>query len=156
MSLKEIVEKIIKINRCTTVTKGGRKFGFSVLLVIGDKKGRCGYGFGKGVEIAEAKNKALHKAKKNIFKIPLKEKRTLYHNIKGCFCSSLIIMKPARSGTGVIAGGITRALFEVLGIQDIIAKSIGSRNPNNLLKATIKGLKNISTPKMISMKRYKK
>jgi len=151
----EIVEKLVKVNRCTTVTKGGRKFGFSVIVVVGDKKGRCGYGLGKGIEILSAKTKASHQARKSIFKIPLKEGRTLHHEIIGKFCSSKIIIKPAPIGTGVISGGVTRPLFEVLGIKDIVTKSIGSNNPHNLLKATIMGLKNVSTPKNIAIKRNK-
>lgn len=152
----EIVEKIIKINRCTTVTKGGRKFGFSILAIIGNKNGKCGFGLGKGIEITDAKAKALQQARKNIFKFILKQNRTLYHNVIGKFCSSKIIMKPASLGTGIISGGATRILFKALGIKDIVTKSIGSNNAHNLIKATIRGLKNMNTPKQINNKRNKR
>ena len=152
----EIIEKLVKVNRCTTVTKGGRKFSFSVIVVAGDKKGKVGYGFGKATEVMDAKAKALDKAKKNMLKIPLREGRTLHHDVVGKFCSGKIIMRAAIAGTGVIAGGSTRPLFEALGIKDIVAKSVGSNNPHNIIKAVIAGLQNMNTPKMIADKRGKK
>lgn len=149
----EIIEKLIKVNRSTAVTKGGRKFSFSVIIVVGDKKGRVGYGLGKAVEIIEAKAKAVNEAKKSIIKVPLREGRTLHHDIVGKFCSGKVVMKAASAGTGVIAGGSTRAIFEVLGIKDIVVKSVGSNNPHNLVKAVFNGLKKINTPRMIVDKR---
>ncbi|MSO13356.1 30S ribosomal protein S5 [Rickettsiales endosymbiont of Trichoplax sp. H2] len=152
----EIVEKLVKVNRCTKVTKGGRKFSFSVIVVVGDKKGKVGYGLGKADEVMDAKRKASDEARKNMFKIPLREGRTLHHDIVGKFCSGKVVMRAAPAGTGVIAGGPTRPLFEVLGIKDIVAKSVGSNNPHNVVKAAIMGLRNINTPKMIADKRGKK
>ena len=152
----EIVERLVKVNRCTAVTKGGRKFSFSVIVVVGDKKGKVGYGLGKAAEVMDAKAKASDEARKNMFKIPLREGRTLHHDIVGKFCSGKVIMRAAPAGTGVIAGGPTRPLFEVLGVKDIVAKSVGSNNPHNVVKAAIMGLRNISTPKMIADKRGKK
>jgi len=152
----EIVERLVKVNRCTTVTKGGRTFSFSAIVVIGDKKGKVGYGLGKSSEVIDAKTKAIDEARKNMIKIPLREGRTLYHDIVGKFCSGKIVMRAAPAGTGVIAGGPTRPLFEVLGIKDIVAKSVGSNNPHNLIKAAFDGLKRIKTPKMIADKRGKK
>ncbi|EDV18575.1 hypothetical protein TRIADDRAFT_34973 [Trichoplax adhaerens] len=152
----EIIEKLVKVNRCTKVTKGGRKFSFSVIVVVGDKKGKVGYGLGKADEVMDAKRKASDEARKNMFKIPLREGRTLHHDIVGKFCSGKVVMRAAPAGTGVIAGGPTRPLFEVLGIKDIVAKSVGSNNPHNVVKAAIIGLRNINTPKMIADKRGKK
>lgn len=152
----EVVEKLVKVNRCTAVTKGGRKFSFSVIVVVGDKKGRVGHGLGKAAEVMDAKKKAVDVARKNMIKIPLREGRTLHHDIKGKFCSGMVIMKAAPSGTGVIAGGPTRPFFEVLGIKDIVAKSVGSNNPHNIIKAVMNGLKRSYTPKMIADKRGKK
>ena len=152
----EIVEKLVKVNRCTSVTKGGRKFSFSVIVVVGDKKGKVGYGLGKATEVMDAKAKALGEARRSMFRIPLREGRTLHHDTIGKYCSGKVIMRAAPAGTGIIAGGSTRPLFEVLGIKDIVAKSIGSNNPHNIVKAVITGLRNTSTPKMIADKRGKK
>ena len=152
----EIVERLVKVNRCTSVTKGGRKFSFSVIVVVGDKKGKVGYGLGKATEVMDAKAKALDEARKSMFKIPLREGRTLHHDTIGKFCSGKVIMRAAPAGTGIIAGGPTRPLFEVLGIKDIVAKSVGSNNPHNVVKAVMMGLRGTSTPKMIADKRGKK
>jgi len=152
----EIIEKLVKVNRCTSVTKGGRKFSFSVIVVVGDKKGKVGYGLGKALEVMDAKAKASSEARRRMFKVPLREGRTLHHDILGKFCSGKVMMRAAPPGTGIIAGGSTRPLFEVLGIKDIVAKSLGSNNPHNVVKAAINGLKSISTPKMIADKRGKK
>lgn len=152
----EIIERLVKVNRCTAVAKGGRKFSFSVIVVVGDRKGKVGYGLGKAAEVIDAKTKATYIAKKNMMKIPLREGRTLHHNIIGKFCSSKAVMRAAPTGTGVIAGGAARPLFEVLGIKDIVAKLIGSNNPHNVIKAVINGLKKSRTPKMIADKRGKK
>jgi len=152
----EIVEKLVKVNRCTSVTKGGRKFSFSVIVVVGDKKGKVGYGLGKATEVMNAKAKASDEARKSMFKIPLREGRTLHHDTIGKFCAGKIIMRAAPVGTGVIAGGPARPLFEVLGIKDIVSKSVGSNNPHNVIKAVMAGLRSISTPKMIADKRGEK
>jgi small subunit ribosomal protein S5 len=152
----EILEKLVKVNRCTSVAKGGRKFSFSVIMVAGNKKGKLGYGLGKAAEVMSAKAKASSQARKNMFNIPLKEGRTLHHDVIGKFCSSKVIMKAAPSGTGIIAGGSARLLFEVLGVKDVVAKSVASNNPHNVVKAVINGLRNISSPRMIADKRGKK
>ncbi len=152
----EIVERLVKVNRCTAVTKGGRKFSFSVIVVAGDRKGKVGYGLGKASEVMDAKTKAADEARKNMVKIPLREGRTLHHDIIGKFCSAKVIMRASPAGTGVIAGGTTRQFFEVLGMKDIVAKSVGSNNPHNIIKAVLDGLQKTNTPKMIADKRGKK
>ena len=144
-----LVERLVSIGRCTKVIKGGRKFSFSAIVVVGDKAGMVGYGLGKAAEVIDARQKAINKAKKTMHKIILKEKRTIYHETTGVFCSSKIIMKPAPSGKGIIAGGAIRALFDVLGIKDIFAKSVKSNNPHNMIKAAIHGLLKIRSPKLI-------
>ena len=138
----EIIEKVIKVNRCTTVTKGGRKFSFSVIIVIGNRKGSIGYGFGKANEVVNAKQKAFNQAKKNMFRVNLKNERTIFNKIISKFCSSKVIIRPAPLGKGIIAGFTAKALFDVLGVKDIMVKSIDSNNPHNLIKAIILGLKN--------------
>lgn len=152
----ETVEKIVKVNRCTAVTKGGRNFSFAVIVVVGDKRGKVGYSLGKATEVMDAKAKASQGARKSMFKVPLREGRTLHHDVVGKFGAGRIIMRSAPPGTGVIAGGAVRPLFEVLGIKDIVAKSVGCNNPHNVIKAAIHGLKMIYTPKMIADKRGKK
>lgn len=149
----EFEEILVNSSRCSKVTKGGRKFSFSAIVVIGNKKGKVGYGLGKALEIVDAKAKALKHAKKNIFKVPLKEGRTIHHDVIGKFSSSIVKIKTAPSGKGVIAGGAMRSIFRVLGIQDIVAKSLGSNNPHNIIKATISGLLKTQSPKGVSMKR---
>lgn len=152
----ELIEILVNVNRCTKVTKGGRTFSFSSIVIIGDKNGHIGYGFGKATEIVNAKFKALIKAKKNVLKIPLRKGRTLHHDLYYKYCSSKIILKPAYPGKGVIANGIIRSICNALGIKDVIAKSFGSNNPHNLVKATIKALKSSSTINLIAKKRDKK
>lgn len=136
----EIFERLISVNRCTKVTKGGRRFSFSAIVVIGNKLGIVGYGMGKALEVIDARQKAINKAKKVMYKIPLKENRTIYHSVIGKFCSSKILLKPASSGVGIIASNSVKAILDVLGIKDIIVKSIKSNNPHNLIKAVINGL----------------
>ena len=152
----EFVEKLVNINRVAKVTKGGKNFAFSALMVIGDGKGRVGHGLGKAREVPEAVQKATEAAKRNIQRIPLKEGRTLHHDIKGTFGAGHVVLRTAPSGTGIIAGGPIRAACEVVGIKDIVAKSLGSSNPINVLRACIKGLKNQSSPKHIANIRGKK
>lgn len=152
----EFKEKLVSINRITKVVKGGRRFGFAALVVVGNQKGSIGIGQGKSKQVPDAIKKATDVAKKNQVQIPLKEGRTLHHDIKGKNGSGKIFMRSAPAGTGIIAGGAVRAVCEVLGIQDVVAKSLGSSNPHNVLKACLKGLVSQSSPKFISAIRGKK
>ena len=152
----EFTEKLVSINRITKVVKGGRRFGFAALVVVGNKKGSIGIGQGKSKQVPDAIKKATEFAKRNQIKIPLKEGRTLHHDIKGRNGSGKIIMRTAPAGTGIIAGGPVRAVCEVLGIQDVVAKSLGSANPHNVVKACINGLASQSSPKQLSLIRGKK
>tara|TARA_B100000131_G_C17727116_1_gene455260 strand:- start:43 stop:561 length:519 start_codon:yes stop_codon:yes gene_type:complete len=152
----EFLEKLVAINRITKVVKGGRRFGFAALVVAGNQKGSIGIGQGKSKQVPDAIKKATEVAKKNMIQIPLKDGRTLHHDVYAKSGSGKILMRSAPTGTGIIAGGATRAVCEVLGIQDIVAKSLGSPNPHNVLKAVLQGLKNQSSPKNISVMRNKK
>lgn len=147
-------EKLVSVTRTAKVVKGGRVFGFSVLVVIGDGKGRVGYGRGKAREVPIAIQKAMDQARKNMTYIPLAGK-TIHHEITWNYGASKVFMKPARTGTGIIAGGAMRAVLEVLGIENILAKSIGSTNPANVVRATIGALINIGTPDYVAAKRGK-
>ena len=149
------VEKLVAINRITKVVKGGRRFGFAALVVVGDQKGSIGVGKGKSKQVPDAIKKATELARKNMVKIPLKDGRTLHHDIYSKSGSGKILMRSAPTGTGIIAGGAVRAVCEVLGIQDVVAKSLGSPNPHNVLKALIGGLKGQSSPKYLSSIRGK-
>ncbi len=152
----EFLEKLVAINRITKVVKGGRRFGFAALVVAGNQKGSIGIGQGKSKQVPDAIKKATEVAKRNMIQIPLKDGRTLHHDVYAKSGSGKILMRSAPTGTGIIAGGATRAVCEVLGIQDIVAKSLGSQNPHNVLKAVLQGLKNQSSPKNISVMRNKK
>lgn len=153
--MKDVLqEKLVQVNRVSKVVKGGRKFGFSVLVVIGDGKGRVGFGRGKGREVPLAIQKAMDQARKNMTYIPLAG-TTIHHEITQSFGASRIFMKPASEGTGIIAGGAMRAVLEVLGVQNILAKSIGSTNPGNIVRATIDALRTIGTPDYVAAKRGK-
>ena len=152
----DIKEKLVAINRITKVVKGGRRFGFAALVVVGNQKGSVGIGQGKSKQVPDAIKKATEVAKRNLIKIPLKEGRTLHHDIVGSHGSSKVVMRTAPSGTGIIAGGSVRAVFELLGIQDIVAKSVGSANPYNIIRAAVDGLKQQKSPKMIAARRSKK
>ena len=152
----EFTEKLVSINRITKVVKGGRRFGFAALVVVGNKKGSIGIGQGKSKQVPDAIKKATEFAKRNQIKIPFKEGRTLHHDIKGRNGSGKIIMRTAPAGTGIIAGGPVRAVCEVLGIQDVVAKSLGSANPHNVVKACVNGLASQSSPKQLSLIRGKK
>ena len=149
-------EKLVAINRITKVVKGGRRFGFAALVVVGNQKGTIGIGQGKSKQVPDAIKKATEVAKRNQVKIPLKDGRTLHHDVKGKNGSGKVFMRAAPAGTGIIAGGPVRSVCEVLGIQDIVAKSLGSSNPHNVLKACVKGLSSQSSPKRLSELRGKK
>ena len=149
------IEKLVAINRITKVVKGGRRFGFAALVVVGDQKGSIGIGKGKSKQVPDAIKKATELAKKNMIKISLKDGRTLHHDIYSKNGSGKVLMRPAPTGTGIIAGGPVRAVCEALGIQDVVAKSLGSANPHNVLKALVQGLRNQSSPKYLSAIRGK-
>ncbi len=152
----DIKDKLVAINRVTKVVKGGRRFGFAALVVAGDESGKVGFGHGKAKEVPEAIKKATDSAKRGLFKVSLREGRTLHHDIIGSHGSSKVVMRSAPSGTGIIAGGSVRAVFELLGIQDIVAKSVGSANPYNIIRAAVDGLKQQKSPKIIAARRSKK
>jgi small subunit ribosomal protein S5 len=147
-------EKLVEVTRTAKVVKGGRVFGFAALVVIGDGKGRVGFGRGKAREVPIAIQKAMDQARKNMVYISLAGK-TIHHEMTSSFGASKVFMKPASEGTGIIAGGAMRAVLEVLGVQNILAKNIGSTNPNNVVRATVKALTSIATPDYIAAKRGK-
>jgi small subunit ribosomal protein S5 len=147
-------EKLVSVNRTAKVVKGGRVFGFAVLVVVGDGKGKIGFGRGKAREVPVAIQKAMDQARKNMIYVPLAGK-TIYHQITCNYGASKVFMKPAREGTGIIAGGAMRSVLEVLGVQNILAKSIGSTNPSNIVRATIAALTKIGTPDYVAAKRGK-
>ena len=155
MNGKEFKDKLVSINRITKVVKGGRRFAFSALVVVGDQAGSIGVGYGKAKQVPDAIKKATETAKKNLFKIPLRDGRTIHHDILEKDGAGKVLLRAAPSGTGIIAGGAIRAACEVVGIQDIVAKSLGSSNPTNVLRACLKGLKNQNSPKLISRIRGK-
>jgi len=149
----ELIERLVGINRVAKVVKGGRRFGFAALMVVGDGRGRVGIGSGKAREVPEAIRKATEQAKRNMVRIPLREGRTLHHDIKGRFGAGKVILRSAKPGTGIIAGGPLRAIFETLGIQDIVAKSMGSSNPYNMVKAALEALQRMESPRMVAARR---
>ena len=151
-----ILEKLVHINRITKVVKGGRRFGFSALVVVGNQAGRIGIAHAKAKQVPDAIKKATEVAKRNQVKIPLKDGRTLHHDVKGKNGSGKVFMRSAPAGTGIIAGGAIRSVCEVLGIQDVVAKSLGSANPHNVLKACVNGLRSQISPKILSAIRGKK
>ena len=150
---KELIEKLISVRRVSKVVKGGRRFGFAALVVSGDGQGRVGFGSGKAKEVPEAIRKASEEAKKTMVRIPLREGRTIHHDVKAKFSSSTVILRSAPKGTGIISGGPSRAIFEALGISDVVSKAIGTKNPHNIVRSTIKALKSINTPKSVSARR---
>ncbi|MEO9191531.1 MAG: 30S ribosomal protein S5 [Acetobacteraceae bacterium] len=151
-----IVDKLVTINRVAKVVKGGRRFAFAALVVVGDKKGRVGYGAGKAREVPEAIRKATERAKKTMIRVPMKEGRTLHHDIEGNFGAGRVLLRSATAGTGIIAGGPLRAVFESLGIHDVVAKSLGSRNSHNMVKATFAALNQCVSPRLVANRRGKK
>jgi small subunit ribosomal protein S5 len=149
----DIVDKLVAINRVAKVVKGGKNFGFAALVVVGDQKGRIGFGHGKAREVPEAIRKATEEAKKKMIRVPLREGRTLHHDGAGRWGAGKVFLRSAPAGTGVIAGGPMRAVLEVLGVQDVVAKSIGSSNPYNMVRATVDALRRQSSPRQIASKR---
>jgi len=149
----EFVDKLVHINRVAKVVKGGKRFGFAALVVIGDQKGRVGFGHGKAREVPEAIRKATESAKRNLTRVALREGRTLHHDIAGRHGAGRVFLRAAPDGTGIIAGGPMRAVFETLGIQDVVAKSIGSSNPYNMIRATFDALKHQDSPRSVAARR---
>src|SRR6059058_1013824 len=152
----EFAEKLVNINRVAKVVKGGRRFGFAALVVVGDRKGRVGYGAGKAREVPEAIRKATKRAKRGMIRVPMKEGRTLHHDVIGRYGAGEVVLRSASAGTGIIAGGPLRAVFETLGIGDVVAKSLGSRNPHNMVKATFAALHKVASPRSVATRRGKK
>ena len=152
----ELADRLVAINRVSKTVKGGKRFGFAALVVVGDQKGRVGFGSGKAKEVPEAIRKATEEAKRTMIRVPLREGRTLHHDMPGRWGAGRVIMRAAPPGTGIIAGGPMRAVFEMLGVQDVVAKSIGSQNPYNMVRATFDALKLENSPRMVANRRGKK
>ncbi len=152
----ELIDKLVTINRVAKVVKGGRRFAFAALVVVGDQKGRVGYGAGKAREVPEAIRKATERAKRGMIRVPMKEGRTLHHDVEGLYGAGHVVLRSAAAGTGIIAGGPMRAVFETLGINDVVAKSLGSRNPHNMVKATFAALTRCGSPRSVAARRGKK
>ncbi len=150
----EYIEKLVRLNRVAKVVKGGRRFSFSALVVVGDQNGKVGYGFGKANDVAEAIRKSIEKAKGSFIQVPLR-RGTIPHEVLGKFKSARVVLKPASPGTGIIAGGPVRAVMEACGIHDILSKSLGSKNTMNILKAVFNGLENILNAKVVAQERGK-
>ncbi|OYW15811.1 MAG: 30S ribosomal protein S5 [Sphingomonadales bacterium 12-62-5] len=153
---EELIEKLVHINRVSKTVKGGKRFGFAALVVVGDGKGRVGFGHGKAREVPEAISKATAAAKKAMVRVPLKEGRTLHHDGKGHFGAGLVTVRSAPQGTGIIAGGPMRAVFESLGVADVVTKSVGTSNPYNMIRATFEALVSQTSPKAVAQRRGKK
>ena len=152
----ELVEKLVHINRVAKVVKGGRRFGFAALVVVGDQRGRVGSGHGKAREVPEAIRKATEAAKRRMLRVPLRDGRTLHHDVQGRFGAGKVVLRAAPAGTGIIAGGPMRAVFEALGVHDVVTKSIGSSNPYNMVRATFDALGRLHSPRQVAAKRGKK
>ena len=152
----EFADRLVAINRVSKTVKGGKRFGFAALVVVGDQRGRVGFGKGKAKEVPEAIRKATEQAKRQMIRVPLREGRTLHHDIEGRHGAGKVVMRTAAAGTGIIAGGPMRAVFEMLGLQDVVAKSIGTQNPYNMIRATIYGLTQESSPRQVAQRRGKK
>ncbi len=152
----EFADRLVAINRVSKTVKGGKRFGFAALVVVGDQKGRVGFGKGKAKEVPEAIRKATEQAKRQMIRVPLREGRTLHHDIEGRHGAGKVVMRTAPAGTGIIAGGPMRAVFEMLGVQDVVAKSIGTQNPYNMIRATIDGLQKEQSPRSVAQRRGKK
>jgi len=154
-NVSEIIERLVSVNRVSKTVKGGKNMSFSALVIVGDKNGRVGYGKGNATEVSDAKNKAFEAAKKAMIKVSLKESRTIHHDISSTYCAAKVYLRSAPAGTGVIAGGPIRAIFECVGITDIVAKSVGTSNPYNMVAAVFVGLKKLVSPKIIAERRSK-
>jgi len=152
----EFSDKLVHINRVAKVVKGGKRFGFAALVVVGDLKGRVGFGHGKAREVPEAIRKATESAKRNLTRVPLRDARTLHHDSAGRHGSGRVVLRSAPPGTGIIAGGAMRAVFEMLGVQDVVAKSLGSTNPYNVVRATFDALQHQENPRGVAARRNKK
>ena len=152
----EFQDRLVAINRVSKTVKGGKRFGFAALVVVGDQKGRVGFGKGKAKEVPEAIRKATEQAKRKMIRVPLKEGRTLHHDIKGHSGAGKVTLRTAPQGTGIIAGGPMRAVFEMLGVQDVVAKSTGSQNPYAMIHATLDALRSQQSPRMVAQRRGKK
>lgn len=152
----EFIEKLVAVNRVAKVQKGGRRFGFAALVVVGDGRGRVGTGHSKAKEVPDAIKKATDQAKRNMVRIPLRDGRTVHHDVVGVYGAGRVKLRTAPTGTGIIAGGPMRAVFECLGIQDIVAKAVGSRNPYNMVNATLDALQQMQSPRQIAARRGKK
>ena len=153
---EELIEKLVHINRVSKTVKGGKRFGFAALVVVGDGKGRVGFGHGKAREVPEAISKATAAAKKAMVRVPLREGRTLHHDGNGHFGAGRVTLRSAPQGTGIIAGGPMRAVFESLGVADVVTKSVGTSNPYNMIRATFEALVNQTSPKSVAQRRGKK
>jgi small subunit ribosomal protein S5 len=152
----ELQDKLVTINRVAKVVKGGRRFSFAALVVVGDQKGRVGYGTGKAREVPEAIRKATERAKRGMVRVPMREGRTLHHDVIGEFGAGRVILRAAPAGTGIIAGGPMRAVFETLGMGDVVAKCTGTTNPHNMVKATFAALTRATSPRAVASRRGKK
>ena len=152
----EFADRLVAINRVSKTVKGGKRFGFAALVVVGDQKGRVGFGKGKAKEVPEAIRKATEQAKRGMIRVPLREGRTLHHDVQGHHGAGKVLLRTAPQGTGIIAGGPMRAVFEMLGVQDVVAKSTGTQNPYNMIRATLDGLRNQSSPRQVAQRRGKK
>ncbi|MGY8992014.1 MAG: 30S ribosomal protein S5 [Rhodospirillales bacterium] len=152
----DINDRLVHINRVAKVVKGGRRFSFAALVVVGDGKGRVGFGNGKAREVPEAIRKATEQAKRSMVRVPLRDGRTLHHDVKGRFGAGKVVMRSAPPGTGVIAGGPMRAVFETMGVQDVVAKSVGTSNPYNMIKATFDALNRMNSPRAVAARRNMK
>lgn len=152
----EFADRLVAINRVSKTVKGGKRFGFAALVVVGDQKGRVGFGKGKAKEVPEAIRKATEQAKRSMIRVPLREGRTLHHDMEGRHGAGKVVMRSAPEGTGIIAGGPMRAVFEMLGLKDVVSKSLGSQNPYNMIRATIDGLKKETSPRQVAQRRGKK
>ncbi|MFZ4540748.1 MAG: 30S ribosomal protein S5 [Rickettsiales bacterium] len=150
------IERLVSINRVSKTVKGGRRFAFAALVVVGDGKGKIGYGTAKAKEVQDAVKKATEGARKSMIRVPLRESRTLHHDVKGRFGAGRVVVRTAPAGTGIIAGGPMRAIFEALGVHDVVAKSTGTSNPHNMVKATFSALKTVTSPRLVAARRSMK
>ncbi len=149
----DLIDRLVGINRVSKVVKGGRNFSFAAIVVVGDGKGKVGFGTGKAREVPEAIRKATDTAKKSMIHVPLRDGRTLHHDVEGRFGAGHVVLRSAPAGTGVIAGGPMRAVFESMGVSDVVTKSIGTQNPHNMIKATFAALKNMASPRSVAARR---